>query len=175
MSIENCTWDKIYKSSIFRDNHLKYPENLYYQDFGITFCIMANVHKISFMNKILINYIVNRKGSITSEVSDRLYDILKIVEHNINYYKSKNIYELFYEEIKAISIINIIDKLKIAIRNGDKEFIKNYTNSCYRFMAKNFGKIKSKKYNLLNDNLDFIYFNPILLKIYLLIKKGVWL
>lgn len=175
MSIENCTWDKIYKSSLFKDNHLKYPENLYYQDFGITFCIMANVNKISFTSKTLINYIVNRKGSITSEISDRLYDILKIVEHNINYYKSKDIYDIYYEEIKAISIINIIDKLKIAIKNGDKKFIKNYTNSCYKFMIDNFGEIKSKKYNLSNGRFDFIYSNPILLKIYLLIKKGVWL
>ena len=173
LKIENCTWDKIYRLSLFKNNEIRYPENLYYQDFAVTFHILANVKHISSISDKLVNYSVNRIGGETSEISNHLFDIFEIIELIIKYFKEKDIFDLYFYELKAISIINVIDKMKIAIKSNNKSFVKKYVSRSYEFLHLNFGDIRKNKYSINQTKMDFIYFSPLLLRTYLFIKKGI--
>ena len=171
--IENCTWDKIYKASLFEKEKIKYPEGLYYQDFGITFLLFAEATTVTFLNKELVNYTVGRANSETDEISNRLYDIFKICDLIIKCYKEKGIFEKYYEELKTICTINIIDKLKMALKSEKKLFIKEFSNKSFDYLNSNFKDYKKNKYPVYQTKMDFIYFNPFLFKVYLLFKKGI--
>lgn len=171
LDIENCTWDKIYKSELIKENHIHYIENLYYQDLAFTFTSIMYARKISFVNKELIVYTCGRSGSETKEISNKLFDIFKISDVIIQEYKYKNLYEKYYEEIKAIIIINIIDKLKIMIKCTDKKLKNRFIDNVYNYIQLNFENFNSK-YNLYKHPHDFVYFNKHLLKIYIYLKRG---
>lgn len=170
LKIENCPWDKIYRTSVIKKNHIIFPEGLYYEDFAFTFNLLAHVEKISFIDDVLINYIVGRDGNQTNELTDRVYDIFKIIDIIIDEYQRSNIYDEFYEEIKAIGIINIVDRLKLVVKNSNKSMRDHFINQSYSYIYNRFKSFKSS-YEIKKHPHDFIYFHPKLLKLYLFTRS----
>ena len=169
LEIENCTWDKIYRKTLIVDNDIRYPEGLYYEDFAFTFWAVIFASKISFINRELITYVVGRDGNATNEMSEKVFDIFAIVEFIIEKYQEEGVLDDYYEELKAISIINIVDKLKQVILSEDKNLKYKYLNYSYEFIKEYFGDFKSP-YNLKKHPRDYIYFDKNLLKLYMIIK-----
>ncbi len=168
MEIENCVWDKIYRRELFAENGIRYLPG-FYTDFSGTFRIVVTANTISFINDKLINYFVGRKGSITAQFSTKCFSIFEMTDSIIDFYKQKNIYDLYKEEIKAQAILNIIDKMKLAVTSDNKELRDSFIKKSYEYMLSTFGDIRSK-YKLSRYKGDFIYFHPQLLKLYLILK-----
>lgn len=169
LEIENCNWDKIYKTSLIKDHQVKFPEGLYYQDYAFTFTSLMYADTISFIDDILINYTCGRQGNITGEISSRIFDIFAISDYIIQSYKQKELYDTYYDELKAIIIINIIDKLKMAVKSSNQKLKKQYIDKTYQYIKTNFKDFNSK-YSLLKHPHDYIYFNKLSLNLYLLMK-----
>ena len=170
LNIENCTWDKIYKSSIIKDNNVVYPYGLYYQDFGFTFSLMRFVNSISFVNEELIEYTVGRSGNITGDISKKVFDIFKIVDSIKSLYIDKKLYDNYFDELKSVFLINIVDKLKQVIKSDNRDIKKEFIDICYDYIDKELGGFDTK-YKINKHKHDFVYFNKYILKLYMFIKR----
>lgn len=170
LNIENCTWDKIYKSEIIKKNGIKYPVGLYYQDFGFTFSLLRYVNSISFIEDELIEYTVGRSGNVTNDISNKVFDIFEVIDGIKELYIESGLYEFYFEELKAIFIINIVDKLKQVVLSNSKDIRDDYIEKCYDYIYKEFGDFHSK-YKISKHKYDFIYFNKYLLRLYMKIKE----
>lgn len=168
LSIENCTWDKIYKTDLIKKHRIQYVNDLYYQDLAFTFECLSYCNHLSIINKTLVNYTVDREGNETNSVNNKMYDILKISD----YLLQMNELTKYRNEINAIIVINIIDRIKFIIKCKDKEFAKKYIINCYDYMHERFGAIKHLKYNIKKAKTDFIYYDINILRLYILLKKG---
>ena len=170
LNVENCTWDKIYKSSIIKDNNVVYPYGLNYQDFGFTFSLMRFVKSISFVDEILIEYTVGRFGNITGDVSKKVFDIFRIVDYIKELYNEKNLFDFYHDELKAVFLINIIDKLKLVVKSNNKEIKDKFINKSYDYIYSELGGFNSE-YSISKHKHDFVYFNKYILKLYMFIKR----
>ena len=170
LNIENCTWDKIYKSSIIKDNNVLYPYGLYYQDFGFTFSLMRFVKSISFVNEELIEYTVGRSGNITGDVSKKVFDIFKIIDFIKDLYIDKKIYDDYFDELKSVFLINIIDKLKQVVRSKNSDIKEEFIDTYFNYIEKELGGFDTK-YKISKHKHDFVYLDKNILKLYMFIKR----
>ena len=151
-NISNCAWNKIYHRRLF--NNIKYPIGYLYEDLGTTYKIINEAKKITFINKPLVNYLLNREGNITTTIDNRLFDIFVMCDEIINYYKEKDLFEKYKYQLELLSWINIVECLRKLPKNVSKEFSDKFINKSFNYIDHNFGK---KTVSLANSFISNVY------------------
>lgn len=166
--IENCIWDKMYKSYLF--DGITFPENLLYEDLGTTYRIIPKAKKITFLNEIGLDYLYKRDGSITKTFDGKIYSIFNICDLLICYYKNNNLYDEFRNELDYIMYREIIECVKQAVIEckDDYKLRDSFIEDAYKYINCNFS---NKNYKL--GNKSYVYKNKNTLKLYLLVRKIV--
>lgn len=100
-------WNKIYKSSLIKENNIKFVENLKYEDVPFVITALDKAKKITKLNRCL-NYYVIHNNSETTVRDEKVFDILKILDLIRKYFQNNQ------------SIKETLDKLTVRI-------ITNYT------------------------------------------------
>ena len=118
-------YNKIYKTSLLKDNHILFPEGLIFEDEKFFFDTYLRAKKISIVNEFLYYYRVNRKGS-TVDISKEndFSDIIPI---------SKQIRETFkqtgnYEEYKILLANRFIHLQLARFTETSQKYRENYFN-----------------------------------------------
>ncbi len=168
MEIKNCAWNKIYRRNLFLDHGIRYQTG-YYTDFGTTFQILPFANEIGFIQETLINYFVGRPGSISTQFSYKCFAIFDMIDSIISRYKQCGFYDFYKEEIKGQAILNVIDIMRLAVASDNKKLRDEYLTKSFSYLRDKFGDLSSK-YQLRFNRYDFLYFHPLLLKLYLLFK-----
>ena len=103
-----AAWNKMYKSSLFKDNDIIFPPGKWFEDLG-TFpkLYMMSNKKISIVKKPLYQYIQN-PTSITHTFDERIYDAYDMVETNEAFAKENSIYDRYHDELEYINVYHIL-------------------------------------------------------------------
>jgi len=165
-------WNKIIKTKIVKDT--LFSEKLWYEDVEFLYKLFPKINSIGVINKSFCNYI-QTENSITYTFNEKIYDIITIMDNIIDYYKEKQLYDEYKDELEYSYVrymygtfIRRIAKTKdknkykiavnIAIEKTNKTF-SNYRNNKYLKMPgfknkylKNFNKIISKGVYLVEKN-----------------------
>lgn len=80
-------WNKIYKRELFNKDTL-FMKGVCYEDVLFLYKIYAYVNSIGIIDEKLYNY-VQRSNSITYTYTEKLYDILKILDELLKFYQEK--------------------------------------------------------------------------------------
>lgn len=163
----NAAWNKFYRTSLFKDNNIDFPKGLLYEDLATTTRLLTLCKKVTYINDVLYHYQVSRSGQIMSNVS---LDIIKVCEMVVDYYKEKNLFEKYFDELNYLCEINIIDSLRNLRNIDDRNYVREFIDKAFDFSEKVFIK-KNKKYDLVNKKSDYVYLNRNLCKLYYKIKK----
>ena len=176
--ILNAAWNKVYKLSLFKDNNIEYPKGFQYEDLGTTYRLLAKANKIAFVNKPLYNYLVDRPENLTSKFDKRTYNVMDMMDININFYKQLGIYDEMKEELKYLGCVNILECLKKTRNSSDKQLCDDFIDASFKYIYEHWPDFPKCKYQILREKNDWIYANPTRLKLYLsyrrLMGKGVW-
>ncbi len=172
-SIKNCAWNKMYKLSLFKDNDIEYPWGYYYEDLGTTYRLLARCKKVSFIREPLYDYLQDRPGNITHQFNFSIYHVLDMVKITLDDYKKLGIYEKYYEELKYLGCINILECLKKTRNVDDEQMTDKFIQVCFWFIKQNWPEYPKCKYPIKREKYDWIYMNPKLLKAYLKYKRKV--
>ena len=165
--IGNSAWNKIYKTKLFKDNNITYPKGYIQEDLGTTPKLLFFAKSIGFINKPLYNYLIDRPNNISQERNERIYHIFDMCDSFINFYKENNIFEEYYEELKYLTIINVVWSLKKLPYYRDKTFVNKFVDDAFKYLKDNFSDFPKSKYSLYTNKEDKIYLNKYLLKAYL--------
>ena len=160
-NILNAAWNKMYKRSLFTDNNIIYPFGCYYEDLGTTYRLLLKCKKIAFVNEALYNYLVDRPGNITSAFNFNVYHVLDMVKITCDY----------YEELKFLAGINILECLKKTRNCDDQKMVEKYIDVCFFDINNNFPEFPKCKYQILRQKNDWIYAHKNVLKFYLRVRK----
>jgi glycosyltransferase involved in cell wall biosynthesis len=163
--IANAAWNKMYRTKLFTDNEILYPKGYRYEDLGTTYKLLLEASSVAFVNRPLINYLVDRPGNITTTYDKKLYDILDMCQVNLDYYRQKNVFETYYEELKVLSIRNILECLKKVVNMTDQEFVRQFIDDCFKFIKVNFPDYRKSKKVLVRERYDGRYLNPTLCRL----------
>lgn len=167
----NAAWNKMYKLSLFKDNHIEYPVGYYYEDLGTTYKLMLKANQICFINEPLYDYLADRPGNITQQFNQKTYHILDMIEEIVEYYKKENKFHLYYNELMFIAGINTMECLKKTRNINDDKAVKQFIDDCFKYIGKTFPNFPKCKYEICRQKNDWIYANPRVLKFYLAIRK----
>ena len=96
-------WNKIIKKEILKKTNIEFPKGYRYEDIEFTYKLIPYIEKVSFCNKPMIHYI-QRQGSISNSQNERNKEIFDVLEHVIEYYKEKNIYEEYKQQLEYVYV-----------------------------------------------------------------------
>lgn len=134
-------WNRIIKTEIIKNNNIKFPNDLIYEDLEFYFKILPYVKKISYINKYFVHY-TQRKNSISSTQSAKNRDIFQILNNILGFYKTRGLYKKYEKELKLMSIrILLGSSMKRILKINDFKTKFNLILETIKFL---FGRKKEK-------------------------------
>lgn len=122
-------WNKLIKREILVKNpEIKFPKGLRYEDVEFTYKLIPYVEKVSILNKPFIHYI-QRGNSISNTQNERTKEIFNVLDNVIKYYKEKNLYEEYEEQleyvyVKTVFCRSLLRMVKIQDKNIKSQLLK---------------------------------------------------
>lgn len=101
-------WNKLYHRSVFEDETIRYPLNLWYEDIPVTVPLFSKQDKIGYVDKILIHYRQRETSIMGTKNSDKLVDIFTILNMVLNDFKNRNVLKQFHDEIEYLFIEHLL-------------------------------------------------------------------
>jgi len=111
--------NKLYKSNLFKD--IRFPLGMYYEDYATTFKLFLSSKKITFVNKVLFNY-VQREGSITNSLNK------KNIDDRFTVYNDMKKHLMQTDNIVKYQSEVLISYLQYVILSGSIQVVKNSTD-----------------------------------------------
>ena len=101
--IRVVAWNKLIKREILISSKVQFPKGYRYEDVEFTYKLIPYIETVSFLKKPCVHYI-QRQGSISNSQNERTKEIFDVLEHVIEYYKEKGIYEKYEKELEYVYI-----------------------------------------------------------------------
>lgn len=133
----NC--DKLFKKSIIDKYHLRLPEEYSYAEdfsFGIRYKFYAN--KMCILQDPFYYYIYDSEGSITNSFSKNLLDIIDVLDDVLKFFKEKNAFEQYYDELINISAGYYVRRVNEFKRFNDKQLQRQFVKQFLDYFKRNF-------------------------------------
>lgn len=134
-------WNKLYKSNLLLETGIRYPKGLWYEDLATTAKFLPSCQKIVSVEEAFVHYI-QREGSIMATINPKVLDIYDAIKSIEDFYRVKELYEMYYDELEYLSIENLAlySCLRfLKLKDGDiqiKQAI-DHMNRCYPNWMKN--------------------------------------
>lgn len=143
VNLAPAAWNKLYKRSLFIENNIMYPINVWYEDLPTTSKLFMCSQKITTTNDILINYL-QRSNSIIYSYDSRARDIFKVLEEirSFNFEKGKR----YEDEIEYLFIIHIIFAHLFRSTILDNNALKQEVKYCKSFIERKYPMYFKNKY-----------------------------
>lgn len=119
----NTAWNKIYKRSIFINNHIRYPNGLINEDFAILYSILYFANSYARIDMPLYYYRCNRDGAITYrndvKIGENFPKLVAYIANEINRHEFKS--RLFILLIHLQVLRSMLQRSKI-LKNTNNSF-----------------------------------------------------
>ena len=139
-----CT--KIFKRELFTKTKLLFKKDVWFEDVEFMYRLLPFVKNVGVVNKAYYQY-VQREKSITSTVSDKIYDYINNFNGLVEYYKVNNLYDKYYKELEYAYVRYVyatfiksclkydydkyMQAVDVAIENVNKHFPKYQKNGYF--------------------------------------------
>lgn len=138
-------WNKLIKKSILDETKIEFPKGYRYEDLEFTYKLIPYLDKVSFLKKPCVHYI-QRDNSISNTQNERTKEIFDILDHIIDYYKEKGIYEEYKTELEyTYTRIVLCSSLLRMCKVKDKEIKKKLLNLAWDNLNNRFPNWKKNK------------------------------
>lgn len=102
-----AAWNKICKTSLFKDNDIRYPEGKISEDLCAFTKLLMITENVSIVEKPLYQY-MQSSASISHACDDRIYDVYGIIEDLEDFAHKNNVYNKYEQHLEFISIYHIL-------------------------------------------------------------------
>lgn len=145
-------WNKLYKKEVIDRANIIFPKGLRYEDVEFFYKLIPYLDKVSFIKEPMVYY-VQRKESIINTQNERTKEIFIVLENVIEYYKSKNMYGEYKEQIEfTYARLLLCSSLKRIAKIKNKTTRKKILNSTWIYLNEKFPHWKENK--ILNKELN---------------------
>lgn len=167
----NAAWNKVYKTSLFVDNNIRYPFGYRHQDLGTTPKLLLKANKVGYINRSLYNYLIDRPNNITAQIDSKLYHIIDMSKEVMDYYISLDVFNDYVDEFEYLIKRNFIQSLRKSMKLKDKKFVYKFIDDVFDVSDKYF-KNSTHKYKVNEEDGDDVYLSRFKCKLYYLLKGG---
>lgn len=155
-------WNKLIKREILVKNpEIRFPKGLRYEDVEFTYKLIPYVEKISILNKPFIHYI-QRGNSISNTQNERTKEIFDVLDNVIKYYKEKNLYEEYKEQLEYVYVKTVLCRsLLRMVKINDKDIKSQLLKRTWENVNIKFPEWKKNPILKNNKSLKDIYLKTI--------------
>lgn len=143
---KSYAWNKIYRRSWFLKNNFLFPVGQWFEDSAIVYNMMYLANKISAVEDNLYFYKVDREGSITNTINNKMFDIFKSCESIIQFYKENTSDKRIIDVAERICQIHLFVRLNNLVKTNKKIFTLKYYNKMLKFTKKYMHNWKENTY-----------------------------
>jgi len=144
-NIRVIAWNKLIKREIIEKNEILFPKGYRYEDVEFTYKLIPYINNISFLKEPLVHYI-QREHSISNLQNERTKEIFDVLQHVIDYYKEKDIYEEYNEDLEYIYTRYLLcSSLLRMIKINDKKIRNKCINETWQNLNTKFPNWKKNK------------------------------
>lgn len=156
-------WNKIYKSSLIKDNNLRFNEELKYED---TPFVAIALDKAKIIGKIdeCLNFYVIHEVSETTIRDRRCFDIIQIIDLVREYFNDKEYVRNSLNQLTVRTLTNYTIQQRV---QTDKKVGKEFITKAFNYLQVNVPDYKNKKYYKDRGIRGIIERNKILTNIYI--------
>lgn len=141
---KSYAWNKIYKKELW--DKFTFPDQ-YFEDSAIVYNVLNEANKIECVDLPLYNYIKERPGAITSEISPKIFDIFKSCDSILNYYKKCDNYEKIKDVIEEVCIRHIRIRLLYIYDSKNRKLTWRFFKEARHYLKENIPNWK-KNYSM---------------------------
>ena len=154
-------WNKLIKKTILDKTKIEFPKGYRYEDLEFTYKLIPYLEKVSFLKKPCVHYI-QRDNSISNTQNERTKEIFDILDHIIDYYKEKGIFEEYKTELEyTYTRIILCSSLLRMCKIKDKEVKKRLLNLTWENLNSKFPEWKKNKILKESKNKKDLYMKSI--------------
>ena len=140
-------WNKIFKTDIIKKNNFKFCDDLrIYEDLLFTYQAFSVANKISRIDDALYYYTVFRDSSLTHYFTEKRFDIFKVSDKLINYYKKLPQYEKVNDALLYVLLKHIYVILEKRTHYNEKILKIKYINKVFNYLDKEFPSWRNSIY-----------------------------
>lgn len=140
--IHGYAWNKLYKTNLFKDNNIKYPENRLYEDIITSYNLVRASGKICVLNDALYNYVQHNNSICHKPALKGAKDILLTLDEVMK--------EIKYDSFTGRMILISSQVYYQWYYTGRNKYIKNMDIIKYKRKI-NYYKKEVNILNILND------------------------
>lgn len=170
--IRVVAWNKLIKREILEKTNIRFPKGYRYEDVEFTYKIIPYIEKVSFCKQPMVHYI-QRDGSISNSQNERNKEIFDVLEHVIEFYKEKNIYEEYKQQLEYVYVrYAFCSSFLRIVKIKDEEIKERLLNLTWEKVNTNFPNWKKNEILRKNKSLKDLYLktmNAVTFKMYELI------
>lgn len=154
-------WNKLIRRSILEKTQIQFPKGLRYEDVEFTYKLIPHLNKVSFLKNTYIHYI-QRENSIINVQNERTKEIFTVLDNVIDYYKEKNFYEEYKEELEYVYTRYLLcSSLLRMVKIKDKNVRKNMLKTTWKNLNTKFPNWKNNKILKRNKTLKDKYMKSV--------------
>lgn len=161
-------WNRIYDRKFLLDTKVTFHDDVYYEDVEFCYNLFSHIKNIAYVNDSYVHY-VQREGSITSDKTEKLKDIFKVLDSVINYYKDNNLYNEYHDEIEFLYVrYTLGSSFYRVVKVGNSKLRNELLDYSYDKLISTYPQYKKNKYvkKVGLKNLFYLLTNKVTLKIF---------
>ena len=169
INIYPAAWNKIFKRDLF-DNNIFFKKGVWFEDVEFIYRLLPYIKSIGVIHEPFNQY-VQREGSITSTINEKVYDYISNLNGVIDFYKERSIYEEYKNELEYVYVRYLYATfLKTASKYNYQDYLKA-VNKAILSVKEKFPKYRRNKYFYKSlKGLYLIIFNKIIAKLFYKLK-----
>ena len=140
LDINLSPWNKIYSSKLIKDNNIRFPEDIKYEDVLFVLECLDKANNISKLNKAL-NYYIVRDNSETKTYDKKVFDILEVVKRFRSYFNNRYKEDIDKLTVKILTNYTIQQRYQVSIKDGYK-----FIDKVFNLFEKEIPDYKNNKY-----------------------------
>ncbi len=118
LECKSYAWNKLYRKDWFVENHFAFPVGQWFEDSAVVYNMLYLANKIAVVEDCLYFYRIDRDGSITNTINDKVFDIFLSCESIMQFYRAHTQSEQVLAVAERICQIHTFVRLKVIIRYG---------------------------------------------------------
>lgn len=114
-----AAWNKVFRTSLFLDHDITFPEGLWYEDLATIPRLLYFASKVDYI-EIPLYYYRQREGSIMNTVNPKMFQMYDVLEILRNFFVSHDSFEEYYSVLTILSLLNL-DFVNLTLATSDME------------------------------------------------------
>ena len=140
--MEFLAWGKLFRKSLFTDNHILFPKGVLYDDTSTTYKLVYNAKKIVFVDLANYSYRIRPGSIMTSKFSLKRFDVILAKREECRFFadKERELYNYAVNSFFAVAVRLYRNLARSAPFKDKKQvmrrFLADYREDCGEFLLK---------------------------------------